>query len=327
MEQLDDRLTAFSNQQKRSDEACADSLSEMHDDIGILKTDVDKKTSSILSKSQTILEKVKGVPDLVRQSLKQTVKESNEEVIIVEDIAETAKQNDKHDKRNVSKQTNTRNTKESSEMHNNSQNYPPKAKQADLTLITGSYILRGIETKFLAESVRVKSFKAVKIETLKEALTNMDLTNYKNIVLHVGGNDVDSKISTNSFREKYASLIEYLKDKGVKVYVSGLLPRGQSDVKPYNNILKNLCEVKEIEFIDNHDSFILASGKLPVDFFLPDRINLKFLGTRALVHNIHEHCIVLPKRDQSRQRPYFGPAQKRFGNHNQGRNKWHVQQH
>ena len=87
-----------------------------------------------------------------------------------------------------------------------------------------------------------------------------------------------------------------------------------------------MCEVKEIEFIDSHDSFILASGKLPVEFFLPDRINLRFLGTRALVHNIHEHCIVLPKRGQSRQRPYFGPAQKHFGNRNQGRNKWNVQQ-
>ena len=94
------------------------SLSEMHEDIGILKTDVDKKTSSILSKTQTILEKIKGVPDLVSQSLKQTVNESNEEVIIVEDIAETAKQDAKHDKRNVSKQTSTRNTKDSSEMHN-----------------------------------------------------------------------------------------------------------------------------------------------------------------------------------------------------------------
>ena len=113
MEQLDDRLTAFSNQQKRSHEACTDSLSEMHEDISILKTDVDKKTSSILSKSQTILEKIKGVPDLVSQSLKQSVNESNEEVIIVEDIAETNKQNAKHDKRNqfVLKHTNTRNAK------------------------------------------------------------------------------------------------------------------------------------------------------------------------------------------------------------------------
>ena len=79
-------------------------------------------------------------------------------------------------------------------------------------------------------------------------------------------------------------------------------PDSYQEVKPYNNILKNLCEAKEMEFIDNHDSFILASDKLPLDFFLPDRINLNFLGTRTLVHNIHEHCIVLPKRDQSRQR-------------------------
>ena len=47
MEQLDDRLTAFSNQQKCSDEAYADSLSEMHDNIGILKTDMDKKFDSV----------------------------------------------------------------------------------------------------------------------------------------------------------------------------------------------------------------------------------------------------------------------------------------
>ena len=50
-------------------------------------------------------------------------------------------------------------------------------------------------------------------------------------------------------------------------------------------------------------------------------------GTRTLVHNIHEHCIVLPKRDPFRQRPYFGLAQKHVCDRNQGRNKWHVQQH
>ena len=35
----------------------------------------------------------------------------------------------------------------------------------------------------------------------------------------------------------------------------------------------------------------------------------------------------MPKRDQSRQRPYFGLAQKRLGNRFQDRNKWHLQQH
>ena len=52
----------------------------------------------------------------------------------------------------------------------------------------------------------------------------------------------------------------------------------------------------EVEFIDRHDSFVLASGKLPLEFFFRDRINLRFPGTRALVHNINEQCIILPKR-------------------------------
>ena len=40
----------------------------------------------------------------------------------------------------------------------------------------------------------------------------------------------------------------------------------------------------------------MASGQLPVDFYHADKVNLRFLGTRALVHNIHESCPVLPKK-------------------------------
>ena len=75
-------------------------------------------------------------------------------------------------------------------------------------------------------------------------------------MLHVGGNDIAGKLFINAFREKYSSLIEYLKEKGLKVYVSGLLPRGQTDVKPFNDILKSLCESREMDYIDNQDSFI-----------------------------------------------------------------------
>ena len=75
MEQLDDRQTALSNQQKCSDITCTDSLSNIREDISSIKEDVDKKTGSILSKSQTIIEKIKATPDLVSQSVKETIKE------------------------------------------------------------------------------------------------------------------------------------------------------------------------------------------------------------------------------------------------------------
>ena len=69
-------------------------------------------------------------------------------------------------------------------------------------------------------------------------------------------------------------------------------------MKPFNAILKNLCELSNAIFIDNHNSFIMASGQLPVDFFHANRVNLRFLGIRALVHNIHESCPILPKKQK-----------------------------
>ena len=67
-------------------------------------------------------------------------------------------------------------------------------------------------------------------------------------------------------------------------------------MKPFNAILKDLCETSNAIFIDNHNSFIMASGQLPVDFVHADRVNLRFLGIRALVHNIHESCPILDKK-------------------------------
>ena len=169
----------------------------------------------------------------------------------------------------------------------------------DLTLITGSCIVRGIETRFLDENVRVKHFKNAKIDDLKFEQGKMDLSRYRNIVIHVGGHDIDAKCSLNIFREKYQSLLNQLTNQNCKVYVSGLLPRGRINVKPFNDILLNISNAQDLTFIDNHDSFILATGDLPFDFFYADKTNLKFAGTRALVRSINSYCSVLPKRKTS----------------------------
>ena len=50
--------------------------------------------------------------------------------------------------------------------------------------------------------MRIKSFRNATIESLQEALSNMDLSRYKNIILHVGGHDIDDKINLTAFREK-----------------------------------------------------------------------------------------------------------------------------
>ena len=164
-----------------------------------------------------------------------------------------------------------------------------------LTFIAGSCILKHVETKFLDENVRIKHFKNAKIDTLKDKLSKMDLAHYKQIVIHVGGHDADANISQNSFRNKYKQLLDDINKQNSKVFVSGLLPRERKNMKPFNDILKTLCKSMNIEFIDNHDSFILASGEFPFEFFHADKINVKFAGIRALIQNIHRKCLILPK--------------------------------
>ena len=142
---------------------------------------------SILSKSQTIIDKIKATPDLASQSVKETSEENND-IIVVENVtqkaARTAKQNSNPQPISEKSVAQTTSSSKPSQNEQDNLNEPPhrdqnksdKTKKADLTLITGSNILRGIETKFLAENVRIKSYKSAKIDTLKDALIKLDFT-------------------------------------------------------------------------------------------------------------------------------------------------------
>ena len=127
----------------------------------------------------------------------------------------------------------------------------------------------------------------------------MDLRRCKSIVLHVGGHDVDAEITFTSFREEYQSPLTSVKQSGCKTYVSGLLPRDGTNMKPFNNTLRELCSENDCTFIDNHDSFMMASGEFPFGFFLADQVNLKFPGIRAMANNINSQCPILPKPNQT----------------------------
>ncbi|MEW8152905.1 MAG: hypothetical protein AB2810_22440, partial [Candidatus Thiodiazotropha endolucinida] len=116
--------------------------------------------------------------------------------------------------------------------------------------------------------------------------------------------------SQTSFREKYLNLLECMKQKNCKT-VSGLLPRGGTNMKPFNEILKELCKQSNAIYIDNHDSFIMASGELPFDLYHADKVNLKFSGIRTLVHNIHDNCAILPKKTKHHHSVHIAGTQNR----------------
>ena len=127
----------------------------------------------------------------------------------------------------------------------------------------------------------------------------MDLRRYKSTVLHIGGHDVDAEITFTSPREEYQSLLTLVKQSGFKTYVSGLLPRGGTNMKPFNETLRELCCENDCTSIDNHDSFMMASSELPFELFLADQVNLKFPSIRTLANNIDSQCPILPKPNQT----------------------------
>ena len=317
---INDRLTGLSNQNKSSKEVCTSSLTDINKDITNLRSEMDKKSNAILSKSQCILDQIKTQPDPATNETPGNKKPKHNQ---------TNQKNQKqkstpinvHEKQNStptvidldpdsdyeSSASNINNLHENTESHasrtqSEDESTSTQNQKRDLTFLTGSCILQYIETRHMKGNVRIKSFKGAKIDDLKHELAKMDLSRYENIVLHVGGHDIDANISQTAFREKYSSLLNSLNFENCKLFVSGILPRRGINVKPFNTILSDLCRLMKTEYVDNHDSFVMASGEIPFDFFFPDKVNLKFSGTRKLVQNINKLCKILPIQHSTRSR-------------------------
>ncbi|MCG8046529.1 MAG: hypothetical protein N0E48_12970, partial [Candidatus Thiodiazotropha endolucinida] len=89
-----------------------------------------------------------------------------------------------------------------------------------------------------------------------------------------------------------------------RIIVSRLFPMESVDLKPYNQKLKDICNENDIEFIDNFDSFLLASGDMPESYFYADKLHLNVLGTKKLLSNIHKVQNIC--RNPKQNRPAHG---------------------
>ena len=174
-----------------------------------------------------------------------------------------------------------------------------KKKINQSTLLIGSSLFKGIKNGQLKPNATVRSFPGASADTIGERLSKYDISSC--IILHVGGNDADNGTNPTDFSKNYVSLLNNLESDNRRIIVSGLLPRESVDLKPYNMRLKSVCEEKNIEFIDNYDSFLLASGELPSSFYQDDKLHLKPLGTRGLLSNIDKILNVCKGSSSSHQ--------------------------
>ena len=60
------------------------------------------------------------------------------------------------------------------------------------------------------------------------------------------------------------------------------------DLSVYNNKLQQLCDACDMEFVENYQNFLLASGELPESYYSRDKVHLNNYGTRRLLSNIEK---------------------------------------
>lgn len=262
---LQDRLTALSKRINANDKSLVDSLDILKSSTNTIKTAFDQKTNQILNKTNTAIEKVKlqteSFKTIINQSKSTPNGESTEaksnlnqrdcEFVSTKTPNKQPVKSTKPKYKNV--QAGSKSAQKSTVGPKQSQNFRPQiandVETIDLTnetakkinqstLLIGSSLLKGVRTSDLMPNRTVRSFSGVKIDTLGEKICKYDISSCKTIILHVGGNDADSGVDLTTFSENYVSLLNSLDADNRRIVVSGLLPRGSADLRPYNQKLK-----------------------------------------------------------------------------------------
>ena len=154
---LNDRITGLSNQHKQSEQSSTSSLSDLRQEVESLKTDINKKSNLLLSKTQSLCDKVKSTPDLVKQ-ISPTC--SNKTVVNDNvDVRNSSSRQSDSQGSNENIQHSVQPDNQSTERNTTSSNSNPKVVKRNLTLITGSDAVTCLEPKFLGKMYALKVLK------------------------------------------------------------------------------------------------------------------------------------------------------------------------
>lgn len=310
---LNDRLTSVSRQINSKDLCISESIEILQSTTNNIKTSVDQKSNQILNKTTAVFEKVKSHTENLKTF---TNNPTNRQNINKNKGAEQPKETDVKSNKpnsniNATRTQNIRKPAYKPRLSRGSTNSESQQKRLhnskhteisneeddpiDLTerryinqstILVGSSILKGIKTTDLKFNTTVRSFPGATTESLRHKLRAYNLDKCKTVILHVGGNDADNGKDVDEFSDNYISLLNCLAQEDRRIIVSGILPRHGTNLEPYNDQLKSLCEENDIEFINNFDSFLFASGELPKTYFANDKLHLNYNGTRKLLSNI-----------------------------------------
>ena len=331
-EGINDRITALTKHINGKDLCISESIEQLQVSTKTLKTSLDQKSCQILNKTTAVLDKIKTKTD---DSMKVTEepKISNNTINKTETTnanqsASQKKQFKKPQGKTQQKLLNSTYTKRSAHSSIVLKQVQPQRSQPTLntddetdhidltesarkpikqpTLLIGSSILKQVQTNELNGHTTVRSFPGATITTLNDKIKKYNIDECKTIILHVGGNDADQGVDIDSFCDNYIALLESLASDNRRIIVSGLLPRKTANLEPYNEQLRSLCD---IEFVDHFDSFLLATGEIPANYFWKDKVHLNQQGKQKLLSNINNVCKITNVQKPLRPKRLFQGSQ------------------
>ena len=147
--------------------------------------------------------------------------------------------------------------------------------------------MKNIKTNDLNENTAVRTIPGATIDKIKHKLDELNTEQCETFIIHVGGNDADQGKDIDSFRENFEELIDTVTDGSKRVIVSGFLPRNSVDLEPYSETLESLCADNAADFVDDYDSFLLATGEQADSYYNQDKTHINMAGTRKLLKNIN----------------------------------------
>lgn len=317
---INDRITALNKQINLHDMNITETIDNLSSTASNMKNNFDKKSTQILNKTSAVFEKVKlhanslttnacvGADATVSQTSKSTTCTTNNKlkVTTVRQRPVKPSKNKPHPSSRIGKphlQTQRKQQKQVQQVQNKqhspqmnnanrsqvidlTQTYKPKKFIKQSTLLIGSSILKNVKTNQLHENTAVRTFPGATISTIKAKLSDLNIEKCETLIIHVGGNDADNGIELDTFYEEFDSLIDSVSDGTRRVIISGLLPRDTVDLEPYNEILQSLCADNAVEFVDNYNGFLLASGEIADIYFHKDKVHINTEGTGRLLRNI-----------------------------------------
>ena len=316
---INDRITAINKQISGNDKGITGAIQHLTTTTNNIKTSVDQKACQTMNKTSAVLDKVKTTQiDLFKQ-IQDTTNEisklseykrqvpptQNSTMDLSQQKTAGASENAKeHRKQHSNKNDNGQNkqnptrykTTDRQETIDLTQNTKTVKTINHATLITGSSLLKNVNTNQLNTNTTVMSFPGATIDSLKAKLSAYNLDQCKTVMLLIGGNDADNGTDIETFAQKYESLLTDLMTDDRRVIVVGLLPRKTVNLGPFNDRLKTLCESYEIEYVDNFTSFLIASSEIPDSYFQKDKVHLNNFGLRRLLSNIDSAHSIMSKR-------------------------------